>query len=320
MLNNRAIEVLPWSIAIFAARETPEELMLTLGMVLSAASKPAQIDLVINGNEALAAAIAERISTNVSTGGMSSVRVWFLALGDKANAWNQYVYSIWPGGEITFFVDGYVHPDGNAFGLLESCLLEPSQALGATGVPGGGRSARHLREKMIKEGGIHGNLFCLKKETVERITESGFRLPLGLYRTDGTIGAALRFNLDPANNEWEPARIRVQPDASWSTKKRNWWRLSDSISQVKRMLRQAQGAFENRAVRQHCAIRRAPVSDLPPTAAELVLNWARDCPDDAREIENRNFLYQRALKNLKRPRNWDAANIPPKLLHIQDGC
>jgi len=232
-----------WSIAVFAARETLPELMATLGSVLSAVHKPAVIDLLINGNEQLAISVAERIASIPMNGGTSTVRVWFITLGDKGHAWNQYIHFIQPDGQVVFFLDGYVHPDCDAFDYLGTSLLESSQALGATGLPRMGRSALRLRQEMIQQGGIHGNLFCLKDETVRRIVEVGFRLPLGIYRTDPTLGAALMFNLDPAHNDWDPARIPVNQYVSWSTKKRNWWRFSDLKDQAKRMLRQAQGVL-----------------------------------------------------------------------------
>jgi hypothetical protein len=307
-----------WSIAVFAARETLPEMMATLDSVLTAARKPAVIDLLINGNEQLAISVAERIASRPMNGGTSTLRVWFITLGDKGHAWNQYIHFIQPRGQVVFFLDGYVHPDCEAFDYLGTSLLESSKALGATGLPRMGRSALRLRQEMIQHGGIHGNLFCLKGETVRRIVGIGFRLPLGIYRTDPTLGAALMFNLDPAHYDWDPARILVNPYASWSTKKRNWWRFSDLKDQAKRMLRQAQGVLENRAVRQHFAIRHASPADLPKTAAELVLNWVANYPGEARKISRRNlFLYQYTLNKFRQPRNWEAADVPPRLIHTQ---
>lgn len=319
MLKNVGLERKPCAIAIFAARETLSELMATLRAVLSAVHKPVVIDLLINGNEPLALAVGEQLATSHLDDSMSAVRVWLIALGDKAHAWNQYIHFIWPGEGTTFFLDGYVQPDRNAFELLETSLLASSQALGATGVPRSGRSAQRLRKEMIQEGGIHGNLFCLSDETVRRLMEIGFKLPLGMYRTDSTLGAILMFNLDPANNDWDQARILVNQEVTWATKKRNWWRFSDLKDQGKRILRQAQGVLENRAVRQHLAIRRAPPAELPETAAELVLDWVAHYPDEAHKISERNlFLYKYALSKFRQPRNWQAADITPRLVHAEN--
>lgn len=303
-----------WSIAVFSARETLPDLISTLDAALSAVSKPALIDLLINGNETLAVAVSEHLASHSSGNGMSTIRVWSIALGDKAHAWNQYIHSIWSGGRVTFFMDGYVHLDRNALELLETCLFGSSKALGATGVPRTGRSAQRLRKAMIQQGGIHGNLFCLNQETIRRIRRIGFKLPLGIYRTDATLAAALRFNLDPAHNEWNSARIQVEPSASWSTRKRDWWRFSDLKDQAKRIMRQIQGALENRAVRHHLAISRRSPAELPDTAAELVFAWIKSDPLDARKIAKGNLFYKYTLKKLGQPRNWQAANIPPQLM------
>ena len=319
MLKNAGSGGNPCSIAIFAARESLSELVATLSAVLSAIHKPVVIDLLINGNEPLALAVAEQLATSPVDDSMPAVRVWFIALGDKAHAWNQYIHFIWPGEGTTFFLDGYVHPDRNAFELLETSLLASSQALGATGVPRAGRSAQRLRKEMTQQGGIHGNLFCLHDETVRLIIKTGFKLPLGMYRTDATLGAVLMFNLDPAHNDWDPKRILVNQDVSWATKRRDWWRFSDLKDQAKRVLRQAQGVLENRAVRQHLAIRRAPPADLPETAAELVLDWVTHYPDEARKISGRNvLLYKYALNKFRRPRNWQAADMAPRLVFARN--
>ncbi len=307
----------PWSIAIFAARESLAELMLTLNSTLSAISRSATVDLVINGNPSLAQDCAAQLrqGTGLAENSLARVRVWFIEMGDKAHAWNQYLEVIWPGTEIAFFMDGYVRPDGDAFERLEAGLQTSPLALGATGIPRMGRTAGKLREAMLRQGGIHGNLYCLRRDTVRRIVDSGFRLPRGIYRTDSALGAALKFNLDPAANEWNPARIRVQPDASWATPVRHWWSLSDLKSQFKRTLRQMQGDLENRAVRQHFAVERRAVDTLAPTAAELVCNWVARHPDEAKKMARRSFFYRSTLNKLRQPKDWQAAQIPPRLLY-----
>jgi len=320
MIKNMECEDRSWTIAIFAARETLDELMQTLDCVLTTITRTAKIDLLINGNEPLALSIAEHLRSRSLDHGMSIVRVWSIALGDKAHAWNQYVHSIWPGGPATFFMDGYVRPDRSAFALLERSMLDSPNALAATGAPRTGRSSQKLREEMARQGGLHGNLHCISLVAMKQIREIGFKLPLGLYRTDSTIGAALIFGLDPARNDWVPSRIQVQFDATWTTEKRHWWRLSDLKAQAKRMLRQAQGTLENRAVREHFAIRRDSVANLPETAADLVLGWVKHCPNEAHSLVRRNLLFGYALRNISQPRNWQAANTSPKLIHIQKAC
>lgn len=116
-------EHLPWGIALLAARESSTELMLTLAKTMATLSKPTTVDLVVNGNIALAEACAGQIRSDATLrSGMAHVWVWFIAMGDKTHAWNSYLRAIWPGSEITFFLDGYVRPDEGAFERLDNGL------------------------------------------------------------------------------------------------------------------------------------------------------------------------------------------------------
>lgn len=303
-----------WAVAIFASRETPEELLTTLDATLAAAKKPALIDVLINGNDRLAAAFSERLDATAGGGNGATVRVWSIGVGDKANAWNQYVHRIWSAGSCVFFMDGYVRPDPDALALLEAGMAAAPDVLGATGIPRAGNSAARQRRQMLEKGGLHGNLYCLRGETMVAIKKTPFYLPLGIYRTDSILGAALKFNLDPAQNQWKPERVQVNPDAGWDTRTKNWWRLSDIKSQLKRILLQARGDLENRAFRHRFAIEKLPLPALPRTASALVLSWAASCPDDARQTIRRNVFSGWALKKLKKPRDWDGANDTPRLV------
>lgn len=303
-----------WAVAIFASRETPEELLTTLDATLVAAQKPTLIDILINGNEGLAAAFSKQLDLAGRSRNGVTVRVWSIGVGDKANAWNQYVHRIWSAGSSVFFMDGYVRPDPDALALLEAGMVSAPDVLGATGIPRAGNSAARQRRQMLEKGGLHGNLYCLRSETMAVIKKTPFYLPLGIYRTDSILGAALKFNLDPAHNQWKPERVHVNPDAGWDTRTKNWWRLSDIKSQMKRILLQAKGDLENRAFRHSFAIKKSPLPELPRTASALVLGWAASCPDDARLIIRRNIFSGWALKKLKKPRDWEGANDAPRLV------
>lgn len=303
-----------WAVAVFASRETPEELLTTLDATLTAAHVPTLIDILINGNESLASEFSKQLALIPRGGNGATVRVWSIGVGDKANAWNQYVHRIWSAGRTVFFMDGYVRPDPDALSLLEAGMVDVPDALGATGIPRAGSSAAGQRRQMLEKGGLHGNLYCLRSETMEVIKKTPFHLPLGIYRTDSILGAALKFNLDPANNQWKPERVQVNPEAGWDIRTKKWWRFSDIKSQMKRILLQAKGDLENRAFRHSFAIKKSPLPDLPRTASALVLNWAASCPDDVRLVIRRNVFSGWALKKLKRPRNWDGASDAPRLV------
>lgn len=313
MLNSPA-----WAVAIIAARETPETLQRTIRAAQAAsAGTDTVIDVLVNGNPVLAQDMAAWISA--SSAMEASVRVWSIARGDKAHAWNEYVHRIWPQGRTAFFLDGYAQPRPDALSLLAASLAQEAETLGATGVPSIGRSAAGSRARMLVRGGFQGNMHVIAASAMETLHRVGFRLPLGLYRTDSLIGALLLFGLDPAVNKWNRRRIAVSGDATWDIPGKTTLSLDNLRGQFKRRLRQAQGDLENRAVNDHLSVRKAPINGMPRTARELVLDWIDANPHEARRLYMKSPLRLYAARKLRAPQDWTAADIPPALLCTVEG-
>jgi hypothetical protein len=244
----------------------------------------------------------------------SAIRVWQIALGDKAHAWNEYLRCIWPGSRVAFFIDGYAQVKPDALTSLASGLDATSEAWAATGVPTCGRSAGKLRHAMLTEGGIHGSLHAVRGDVLARMRDQGFRLPLGLYRTDGLVGAAICFSMNPAEQRWNSQRVLISPTAGWSYQPLRWWKPADLRTHVKRLLRQSQGLLENSAIKEHLAARRQAPESLPETTAELVEDWVRRNPALVRKCFLRHPLSYAALRRLRDPRDWSQAAIAPRLV------
>jgi hypothetical protein len=305
-----------WSVAIIAARESIDTLSRCIRATLTACGDhDAIVDVVINGNPALAREAADAVASGAFSCGASSLRIWSAIAGDKAHAWNQYVHHIWPGSETAFFLDGYAEARPDAFAVLSRRLAEKPDALGATGVPSSGRSAARQRALMLREGGFHGNMHALCGKALHTMRDKGIRLPLGLYRTDSLIGAALLYKLAPEESRWDTTRVIVAADATWDVPGLSALTLKNVVSQAKRKLRQAQGDLENRAVREHLAIRRLPLEQLPGTAHELVNRWVSEKWGQAWLMYLRNPFCMHAAYKLRRGRDWSQASKPPALLH-----
>lgn len=302
-----------WTLAIFAARETPAMLASCVKAAIAACTgRRAVINVLINGNAALAEQFAV-VAAGIDSG-TASLRVWSIAAPDKAHTWNEFTHRIWDNGGMAFFIDGYAQVRPDALAAMERRLVSTPDALGATGVPTCGRSATKIREQMLREGGIHGNLFAISAEGMHGIRQAGFKLPLGIYRTDPLIGSVLMFRLDPANNEWKPGRIVVEPTATWHVDGIEDINLKNIKSQFKRILRQAQGDLENRAAREHLAVRKSPPQDLPATVADMVAHWIAAQPDQARALFRKRPLCFYAARKLREARDWSATAIAPKLV------
>jgi hypothetical protein len=253
---------------------------------------------------------------NLERFGVSNVfvRVWFIPLGDKAHTWNEYIHRIWELGDVAYFIDGYARVRPDALMLIDEGLRSVPNALAATGVPTSGRSADALRRQMLKEGGIHGNLHAIRGSVLATLKQRGFRMPLGLYRTDSLIGAVLMFRLDPAQHEWDPNCMFVHPSATWHASPTTWWTPKDMMGQYRRRLRQAQGVLENLAVREHLAVNKFSPEALPPTISELVNGWIADHLHEARRLFLTQPLTIYAARKLQEPRNWSGAGSKPVLM------
>ena len=302
-----------WAVAIFAARETPASLTATVCAALTACKgRRATIDILINGNHSLAANFASNVTTLPAD--ECTLRVWSISTPDKAHTWNEYVHRIWDRDSTTFFIDGYARVKPDALVAIERCLDAKPNAMAASGVPSCGRSAQRLRNTMLRTGGIHGNLYALKCESMNALRETGFRLPLGLYRTDPMLGGALTFRLDPSNNEWTRGSVVAVADATWEVdgiSKLSYENIADSF---KRRLRQAHGILESHAFSDHMSMKRLPPRLLPGTAQDMVNNWIESQPDKARSLFLKQPLCIYAAHQLRKARDWSTTQTAPVLL------
>lgn len=303
-----------WAIVIFASRESLDMLGRTISAAQIAAKDRANIDVLVNGNEPLAVALTNQLCLQPSACDAAAVRVWSVTVGDKANAWNQYIHHIWSGENIAFFVDGYVRLNPDAVQLLGDAVGARPDVHGGTGVPRIGRTANAIRAEMALEGGFHGNFCCIKASAIEQLRQREIVLPFGLYRVDSLMGALLNFGLDPARNDWVASRIFVHPNASWQTDPKSWWRTGHIRAQIKRAFRQSRGVLENLAIRDHLHVRKQAPESLPATATELVIDWIRRCPAQASAALWHNPLARRALAEIRQSTVRATYNPPPNFM------
>lgn len=271
----------------------------------------AVVDVIVNGNRALAESMRSRMPASPQ----ARLRLWFVPLGGKCHAWNAYVHRLAPQASAYAFVDGYARVDQAAFSNLRAALAAHPEALAATGIPRQGRSARAMARQLLTEGGIHGNLYALKSSTVDELRRTGFRLPLGLYRTDSTLGAALSFGLGLRERKWAPLRWIVPVEnASCDGPALRWWHPQDLRVHLKRVERQGQGVLENAAVSHWYGACERPFASLPLTSAALVQAWMQEQPAAAERLLAGKARVRRAWQALQQPRDWRLAEAPEELL------
>lgn len=304
-----------WCVAILSARETAQTLEATLGSTLAAvATHPAVIDLLVNGNPRTAKAIATHVQRRRPTGGAVSIRVWRLALRDKAHAWNEYVHRIWPGDAGAYFLDGCITVSASALTAMQTRLDASAHALVAAAVPTTGGSAAGIRALMLTHPQIHGSFYGIRADALERLRQAGLRLPLGFYRTDSLLGTLFNFNLDPATHDWDDRRIAVVDEPTWSMPPKSPLNPADVRAQLQRLTRQALGRLEEAAIKELFYDRRAPVSLLSQEPLAFIEEWMRRVPDSGNRPLTRSWLARARMAHIRRRADWALAAEPPVCL------
>lgn len=304
-----------WSIAIFAARETPAEVLLTLKKAVAAATQASVIDIVVNGNQPLLdALLADRQTLQSCLSSQVTLRLWRVAFGNKAHAWNQYVEIIWPGTRIAFFVDGYVQVQADNLQRLAESLTASHTALAASGFPMSGRTSRDIQAALQAHGGLHGNLFAIRQTAMQALRQRKIRLPLGLYGFDTVLGGFLGYGLNPQEHAWDlKRRVTTEAGVHWLVREKHWWNPDDLRTQMKRILNNALRALVRKATTYYLRDQKRLPETLPSTIEAYVMEWAASNRGELRKLLLRTPLSIVPYLQLRQARARPQAEIPPLL-------
>jgi len=225
-----------------------------------------QVTVLLNGTRDASAAAA---SAAIGESGLAA-RLYTIAHGDKANAINQYLHALRPQAALHVFVDAYAAVRPDALAWLSARLAAHPAAQAAAAMPSQGRSAAAMRREMQSHPGLHGSLFALRGSFVDRLVAAGIRLPVGLYRGDGLLGAMVLHDQDAAGGGWLMERLVLVPEASWTAPAWQPWRWRDVRRHLHRKLRQGRARLEWAALRP--LIYRDGFAALPQDAGQMVLD------------------------------------------------
>ena len=270
------------------------------------AAKRLHVTVLLNGCTDNTGPLAQRALRETGLPG----RIYTIAQGDKANAFNQFVHRLRPAASTYFFIDGYAAVAPDALERLDTALAGRAEAAAAAAVPSSGRSATSLRQKMVAEPGLHGSLFALRGSFVERITALGLRLPVGLYRGDGLVGSMVLHDLDAAGGGWKPSRLVVEPAATWHAPVLQPWRLRDLRRHFNRLVQQGRGRLQGQALR--AVLYPGGFQALPEYADEHTLRWIDAAPASRRPWPWHDPFAALALARMRR--TCPAADLTPRLV------
>ena len=303
------------AVAVFTARESLAEIRGTLEKIGRAISRPTVIDVLVNGNRTLLSELeAAGPQLMQALPAQTSLRVWWIALGNKAHAWNQYVATIWPETELTCFIDGYVSMRPELLALLEEALQHAPQTIAASGYPQSGRSSEQVQAVLHEDGGLHGNLFAINHATMQALRSRRIRLPLGLYGFDTVLGGILGYGLDPRGNAWDMRnRVATRPGIYWHVREKQWWNVVDVKTQFKRIINNALRVLVRKATIEYLSVQRMPPEQLPATIEAYILEWAQAHPEQLRRTLLGSPLSLIPYRKLRKRRDWSSANLAPEL-------
>jgi glycosyltransferase involved in cell wall biosynthesis len=286
--------MIDWSVVVFAKNEKGSIESCLSAIETACSGSDSHVTVVLNGSKDGTDEAVFRYSRLCRI----PINIFEIPFGDKANAWNKFIYDLRPSAHVYFFVDAYAIVGMRAFQLLAFALQKHTAANAATGVPSSGRSAAALAAEMHATGGLHGSLHALRFRFVERICESQYRLPIGLYRGDGLIGSMAMHDLNPLVHPWCPERIVVVDGATWTHRVLSPFRPRDIMRQCNRMIRQARGRLEDEAIKR--IIYRYGYGGLPTFADDMIADWLSGTPSAERNRLRRQPLTWAAMMRTRR--------------------
>jgi hypothetical protein len=163
-------------------------------------------------------------------------------------------------------------------------------------------------ETLTQGGRLHGQLHAFRPAFLDRLTEAGLRLPVGLYRGDGLLGSMACHNLDPRHVAWDGHRIAGAQAATYCIPQLSPLRPGDIRRQFRRKIRQMRGRLENAAI--SAIIYEHGYQGLPGHADDMIAAYLQTHPVPAVSLPDRTFMAL-ALRQHARARRPDPDSLRP---------
>jgi len=148
---------------------------------------------------------------------------------------------------------------------------------------------------MIEEQALAGNLYALRGAFLDRVRDTRVRLPVGLVREDGLVGALAKWDLDP-RYPWDSRRLVPCPDATFRFRTLSLLSPRDWRLQWKRRIRYSVGYYETQMLAP--ILKREGIQGMPVNVQDLYARSGVSFRPDGRGIEPLFRLI--ALSRIKR--------------------
>ena len=224
------------------------------------------------------------------------IRVHELPVGDKANAWNDYVHRIAPLGAAHVFLDGDIAASAGALTALQEALEGSPGAYAAAALPASGRSRRQWARTLLVNRHLSGNLYALSADAVAAFREKRLRLPFGAKGEDGLIAYLLLTDLQGGEDDSHDYRIVIAKDATFEFEP-----LQPNIRDLKiyarRLKRYSERHFQKKLLYRR--LKKNGVRAMPDAVSEIYT--ADACAPLRPRLDPLNFWFDLAtLRRLRR--------------------
>jgi glycosyltransferase involved in cell wall biosynthesis len=274
----------PPAVAVFAHNEE-RRIGRCLESLTWAARDPStiQIKILINGSTDRTEQIVRAWAAT-----HSNVEPIVIELGDKANAWNTYVYGGIAFDRNHYFLDGDCWLPPFALDVLEEEFAKTS-ALCIAPLPF--NVSDSLRAFLTERSLPCGTLYGLSGEFLRRVVAEGIHMPVGFIGDDNLVASLVKSNLNDRFEDFDHQRVHVVDRVGPVTHRPP---LAEAIRlQRRRLRRYALRSVQRELLNIH--VRKYGLRKLPATAKELYRLW--------REPGVRFYLRWRGLET---PYVWRA--------------
>ena len=293
------------SIAVFCQNEAPRIAACIAGIAAAAESLRVGVTVIVNGSTDGSAKLALQTARRHGL----ATRIFSISYADKSHAIDLSFGHLREAAAVHVFVDGYAVMGPDALTALSAALASNPHAMAAAGVPANGRSmAATIAGTLRHDGQLNGQLYALRPDFIDRITQTGLVLPVGLYRGDGLIGSMACHDLDPRSNPWDGHRIQGVAQATYEIAPLSPLRPADIARQLRRKVRQMRGRLESAAITS--IIYDRGYAALPAFADDMIAAWLAGGGRPQAALAERPFMGL-ALRQHARAHRPDEAALRP---------
>jgi len=270
----------PPCVAVFAHNE--ESRILDC---LKSLPDSAQVKVLINGStDRTEQIVREWAATH------PNVEPVVIPMGDKANAWNTYVYSGIAFDRNHYFLDGDCTLPPNTLDVLEREFQQGSPLCVA---PLPQNVSASLREFLTEWSLPCGTMYGLSGDFLRRVVADNIRIPVGFIGDDNLMASLLHSDLDEHFGNYDRSRVRIVDSVGPIVHRPKKFSFEMMRLQRKRLKRYALRRVQMELLNFH--VKKHGLRSLPATAKELSRHW--------REPGLRWYLR---LRGLETPYIWRA--------------